>query len=173
MSAFLYGKLPAHGDFVARGLTPDRRDALDDWLAGSLAEAASTLGEGYTEAYEGALPWRFGWGEDGQWAAGALAPSVDSVGRRFPILLGLATDQAAVADAADQVEDLLYTALAQSWTADRLHAAAEALTPEATSGWRAGEGWWTLGADGLIQPQLLGARPEGLVLAMLQRANDA
>lgn len=142
---------------------------IDTWLSASLAEAAATLGDGYAEAFEQAPPWRFAWCDDDHWTAGALAASVDAVGRRFPILLGLATVEAEITDAAERMEALLYRALAENWTADRLLAAAQGEKPEATSQWRAGEGWWTLGAEGSIDAQLVGARPAGLMLAMLSR----
>ena len=44
---FLFGKLPAHGDFVARGLTPDAQAAWDDWASAGLERAMSELGEAF------------------------------------------------------------------------------------------------------------------------------
>lgn len=70
------GKLPFHGDFVARGVTGRERDLLDKWLATSMAIASEQLGEKFDEAFDAAPPWRFAWDEDG-WTAGALVPSVE------------------------------------------------------------------------------------------------
>ena len=121
MSAFLHGKLPAHGDFVSRGLAPDERDLVDGWLAASLASARDALGAGFEAAFDAAPPWRFAWRDGARWTAGALAPSADAVGRRYPILIGrrdlLATDVHAGTAALDQ---LLYAAIAEGWDADRL-----------------------------------------------------
>lgn len=168
IAARIWGKLPAHGDFVARGLAADARDALDRWLATSLAAARGVLGEACDEIYDRAPPWRFAWRGDGDWSAGAIAPSVDGVGRRYPLLVavdGLADTQ--VEDGAGRAERLLYDALASGWDADRLHAALGALTPEAAGAWRRGEGWWTLGTPGSTPRHLAGARPPELMRAVL------
>lgn len=174
MTALLFGKLPAHGDFVSRGLDPDTRDALDRWLAGSLAAAKAACGPAFEELYEQAPPWRFAWASGDEWTAGAMALSVDGVGRRYPILLaldGLAETQ--VEAAADAAENLIYDALAEGWDADRLHAAGAATVPEETDPWDGGEGWWTLGAERFNESYLPGARPAGLMAAVLTRDETA
>lgn len=169
--ALLWGKLPAHGDFVARGLQPAERDALDHWLAGSLAVARQNTADAFEDLYDEAPPWRFAWREDGGWTAGAMAPSTDGVGRRYPILIalgGLVGDQ--VEHAADLAENTLYDALAENWDADRLHAAAAALMPEPLMTWGGGEGWWTLGAERFNETALVGARPAELMSVVLTPA---
>ena len=174
LTALLFGKLPAHGDFVSRGFDPATRDALDQWLAGSLAEARVGCGEAFEELYEEAPPWRFAWASGDKWAAGAMALSVDGVGRRYPILLaldGLADTQ--VEAAADVAENLIYDALAEGWDADRLHTAGAEAVPEETDPWEGGEGWWTLGAERFNERYLLGARPAGLMAAVLTRDEAA
>ena len=169
--ALLWGKLPAHGDFVSRGIEPATRDELDGWLAGSLAQARAAVGEAWEDRYDEAPPWRFAWAEGERWTAGALAPSADGVGRRYPILIALrGLDGAQVEHAADLAENLLYDALGEEWDADRLHAAILALSPEPLMAWAGGEGWWTLGAQGFNEAWLVGARPAGLMSAVLTRA---
>lgn len=166
MSAKLFGKLPSHGDFVARGFTRDERDALDSWLSRSLADARTTLGGKFENAYEQAPPWRFAWSEGDRWTAGAMAASVDAVGRHFPILFAfedLTGEQ--VEHAAAQAEGLLYDALAGGWDADWLHAAPAEIAADAS--WAGGERWWTLGGEGFTERHLKGARPAGLLVAML------
>lgn len=171
MSAFLHGKLPAHGDFVARGLEPAARDALDAWLTASLAEARDVLGERFEQGFDAAPPWRFAWRGDEGWTAGAIAASVDGVGRRYPILLGRARlREDEVASAAAQAEGLLYDALAEAWDADRLQAAALALA--LPSGEPQAEAWWTVDAGGSTVRRLAGARPDGLWTAMLTINGD-
>lgn len=173
MSAFLHGKLPAHGDFVSRGLPPGKRDVLDAWLAESMAQARADLGDRFDAAWQQAPPWRFAWRDGNGWTAGALAASVDRVGRQYPLLLGtghLTDDQ--VGSAVQAVEALLYEALAQGWDADRLHAAA--LTVEASAGeaWGSDEGWWTVDAEDLAAVRLGGAHPVGLMMAMLSKRHE-
>lgn len=91
-SAFAFGKLPTHGDFVARGLSGPERDAWDAWTSAGLEEARAILGADFEGRHDAAPPVRFSFGAgrfgDG-WQVGALAPSVDSAGRRFIILLGV------------------------------------------------------------------------------------
>jgi type VI secretion system protein ImpM len=166
--AWLFGKLPAHGDFVSRGIAPDERDALDLWLAGSLAQAREALGYDFDDLYEEAPPWRFAWAHPDGWTAGAMALSVDGVGRRYPILVAHAgVDADGVEGAADLAENLLYEALGGGWDADRLHGAVAAATPESLGTWEGGEGWWTLGAERFNESYLVGARPTGLMTAVL------
>lgn len=169
--ALLFGKLPAHGDFVGRGIDPHDRDALDRWLAASLAEARARLGDAFDDLYEEAPAWRFAWADPAGWSAGAMALSVDSVGRRYPILIaltGLAGDQVEAAAAA--AENLIYDALEGGWDADRLHEAAARTTPEPMTTWEGGEGWWTLGGARFNESYLVGSRPTGLLTTLLTPA---
>ncbi len=112
VTAVLFGKLPAHGDFVARGCSPDERAALDTWLTASLAEAQGRYGADFAGRFDTALPWR----GEGVGTVGVIAASQDAAGRRYPLVLLCA--------APVEVEDLVYTAIAERWDADRLVAAA-------------------------------------------------
>lgn len=114
MSAIVFGKLPAHGDFVARGLTAAQRSALDAWLSESLADARAAYPD-FEARFDQALPWRC----TGTGVAGAIAASQDGAGRRFPLLILTDADEAAA-------EDLLYAAITQRWDADQLSQAGAA-----------------------------------------------
>ncbi|QNQ09573.1 type VI secretion system-associated protein TagF [Sphingomonas alpina] len=154
----LFGKLPAHGDFVARGFTHDQREQIDAWLSPSLAQARADLGEAFADTFDRALPWRC----EGNGIAGAVAASQDALGRRFPILL-LIGDPAAAA----RCEALLYAAIGERWEADRLVReagdAADALVIHAA------DRWWS--ADGDTEAATLdGACPPILMSAMLTRS---
>jgi type VI secretion system ImpM family protein len=151
--AFLFGKLPRHGDFVARGLTAQSREAWDGWLTSSLAQSREELGEGFEAAHESAAPWRFvrppgSFGSAGQ--AGALAPSIDSAGRRFFIVVGGEAPPArAEAGIAEQMEGLIYRAFEERLDADAMASAAQALL-DGAAGDAAGaprERWWTAEVD--------------------------
>lgn len=175
-AAFLWGKLPAHGDFVARGLSAEQQEQLDQWLSAGLAEAREKMGAEFDPAYDSAPPWRFVVpGPDG-WRAGALAPSMDSVGRRYPLMVGLdglAEDDAPVAAAA--CEDALFQAIAEGWSADRLAEALPAmpaddlLEPVRPDG----ADWWTLGDEHHEPKALSGEQPPALVDHLLQRPAEA
>lgn len=136
----IFGKLPTHGDFVARGVSAARRERLDAWLSASLAGARSRFGEGLGARYDTAQPWRFAHPDGAAWLGGALTPSVDAAGRRFPLYVAhpAATD-ALAAGAAAQCEDLVYAAFEGGWTVDRLYAALSDLTPGEDDVRR---GWW-------------------------------
>ena len=166
VSAFLFGKMPAHGDFIARGLAAEERDALDLYLSAELAAARETLGDSFEERFDSAPPWRFAWAGE-TWTAGAVASSVDSVGRRFPLLVGRTeVEPGAVAAMAEACEQAIYDAFDQSWTADDLAAAVDALESAESDG-RPAESWWTFGGEGFDESSLSGARPAGLLTAML------
>ena len=98
--AVIFGKLPSHGDFVYRGLGDAARAAWDEWASAGLAEADAELGEGFEAAHDTAPPWCFisGPGLLGEgWRVGAFAPSADSAGRRFVIVVAI--DDLSLADA--------------------------------------------------------------------------
>ncbi len=89
-SAGFYGKLPARGDFVRAGLPRDFVDPWDAWSQRMMAGSREALGEAWTEAWLQAPIWRFALppGLCGSGAAlGLWLPSVDSVGRFFPLTL--------------------------------------------------------------------------------------
>jgi type VI secretion system protein ImpM len=85
-----YGKLPSHGDFVSRHLPGHFIDAWDRWLQQVLASSRTQLAEQWLDYYTSMPVWRFGLasGIIGRecWA-GVLMPSVDRVGRYFPLTL--------------------------------------------------------------------------------------
>lgn len=112
MGAIVFGKLPAHGDFVARGVSGQVRAALDDWLSASFAQAQAVYGDTFTDRFDQAQPWRC----SGDGVVGAIAASQDGAGRRFPLLV-LARGEQSLADMA---EDHLYAAITEGWDADRL-----------------------------------------------------
>jgi len=83
-----FGKLPSSGDFVTRRVHPSFIERWDAWLNAMLAGSRERLGAGWRETFLSAPAWRFVLapgviGADG-WA-GVIMPSVDSVGRYFPL----------------------------------------------------------------------------------------
>ena len=86
----LFGKLPSRGDFVTRRLDPACRDALDTWLQASILTSRRVLGDAWLRAYLNAPIWRFACpaGACGDAPmAGVMMPSLDRVGRYFPLVL--------------------------------------------------------------------------------------
>lgn len=170
----LFGKLPAHGDFVSRGFNASERDSLDAWLATSLSDARDALGdEAFADRYDSAPPWRCVVPGDADGAtAGALAPSIDAAGRRYPIFLALDVDRARALDAADRCEALLYDALAARWDADTVVAHAAAVQLADSPDYEGSAKWWTLGGEGFAPADLAGGRPTSLMRALLERGEE-
>ena len=122
-----YGKLPANGDFVTRRLPPSFIEPWDAWLNAMLAGSRERLGAAWRDAFLSAPAWRFvlAPGVVGQqgWA-GLIVPSVDSVGRYFPITVASALPSSSM----DPVTTVVR---AHNWYAEVEPVAYAALSPEA------------------------------------------
>src|SRR5919107_2608227 len=86
----VFGKLPSRADFLSRGLPASFTDPWHTWLVRGLAAARERMAERFEPAYMAAPVWRFvvpphACGPDP--AAGVILPSVDAVGRLFPLTL--------------------------------------------------------------------------------------
>ena len=88
-----YGKVPSLGDFTFRRLPRSFIAPWDRWLQQSIARSQEQLGTHWLDAYLISPIWRFALspGTCGSEAwIGVLMPSVDKVGRYFPLTLGAA-----------------------------------------------------------------------------------
>ena len=123
---FVFGKLPAHGDFIMRGLTQASRQVWDDWASDVMQAMRDQAGESFEAWHDAAPPWRFVVGGGvlaADWSIGAVAPSIDSAGRRFMVVLGVQglTPAGAVSLAlpvAETLEQLIYHTLGSGLDAD-------------------------------------------------------
>ncbi len=88
-----YGKILSHGDFINRRLPNHFIDTWDRWLQAAIARGAELLAEEWLDRYLRAPIWRFALGSgvcgETPWL-GVLMPSVDKVGRHFPLTIGMA-----------------------------------------------------------------------------------
>lgn len=122
-----FGKVTSHGDFVARRLPPSFQLPWDEWLQAGLRESRLALGPAWLPTYLSSPIWRFALapgvcGEQG-WA-GLLMPSVDKVGRHFPLTLAAPlTGAATTLDCAmhghswyDSLEDLALSSLGEDFS---------------------------------------------------------
>jgi len=122
----VFGKLPAHGDFVRRALPRSFVAPWDDWLSRGIAAAREAMGEGWETAWDSAPVWRFrlapgACGPDA--AVGVVATSADTVGRRFPLTLAAVLPTAALPPPEDwfmALEDAILRARAGEVDADAL-----------------------------------------------------
>ncbi len=85
-----YGKLPCRGDFLQRRAPPVFVDVWDEWLQAGLQASREQLGDAWLDRYLTGSVWRFVLAPgvcDGGVYAGILVPSVDRVGRYFPLTI--------------------------------------------------------------------------------------
>ena len=122
MTCGLFGKLPGKRDFIALNAPTAFLSAYERWLQGGLTASRVELGGGWQDAFLNAPIWRFWFGSAfcGTTVAGAFMPSVDGIGRYFPLtVFALASPGAAIPppelDPQDawfaQAEDFLLRAL--------------------------------------------------------------
>ena len=129
-----YGKLPSLGDFASRRLPVEFVKRWDAWLQDVVPAARATLGDGWLDTYLTMPIWRFTFlpglvGSSG-WA-GVLMPSIDQVGRHFPLTIAMEVPtHAAAAHAVFEganwfasLEDAALTVLDPTRTADDLDGA--------------------------------------------------
>lgn len=125
-----YGKLPTSGDFVTRRLPPAFIEPWDAWLNAMISGSREQLGDAWRDAFLSAPAWRFvlapGVIGVNAWA-GLIVPSVDSVGRYFPLTVASALP----ARSMDPVATLVR---AHNWYAEVEPVVSVALTPDAELG---------------------------------------
>jgi type VI secretion system protein ImpM len=90
-----YGKVPTHGDFVTRGLPRSFIEPWDLWLQEAILTSRQQLGESWLNHYLTSPLYHFALspgicGNSG-WI-GVLMPSVDRIGRYYPMTIGLMTN---------------------------------------------------------------------------------
>lgn len=86
----IFGKLPAHGDFILRNLPMSFTSPWDEWLQRAVHGSRETMGPPWLDYYLTSPIWRFALSSgvlDANIWIGILVPSVDSVGRYFPLTL--------------------------------------------------------------------------------------
>lgn len=84
----LFGKLPQKRDFVSYGVPHQVLGPLETWLQSAVAASRAELAGRWEKFYLVAPIWRFwiGPGVLGAACAGSLMPSVDRIGRYFPLM---------------------------------------------------------------------------------------
>ena len=86
----IFGKHPGFADFVEAGFSESVTTKLSTWLDTSLTEIRKMCGSDWNDFWDSAQALRFqiGRGVLGVGVAGILQPSRDSIGRRFPLIIG-------------------------------------------------------------------------------------
>ena len=170
-----YGKLPARGDFVGRGLPRRWRNDWDDWLQRGLALAAARLeGAVLRERLRAFAPWRYLAlpGPDEIWC-GIMVASHDRVERAFPLTLAERLDgPASPGESAARLASLLGAAAEGP---EALEAAIAALPPRSGEAFHPTEAWppqpaslwWPLDAAPDVIPRTATWPPEPALLLEL------
>ena len=128
-SAGWYGKIPVTGDFITRRIPSAFSESWDRWLQSAIAGSRERLSGRWRDAFLSMPVWRFvlspGMLTPNAWA-GIMAPSVDAVGRYFPL---------AVASALPSVSlDIVGTLIAaETWFDEIESIALSAIAPAADS----------------------------------------
>ncbi|VXB63649.1 type VI secretion system-associated protein TagF [Massilia sp. 9I] len=124
-----FGKVSTHGDFVSRRLPAHLVQAWDGWLQECIQASQVKLGPAWLERYLNSPVWRFAIapgviGPEG--IGGVMMPSVDRVGRYFPLMLAAVGAPPLLdwlhgqASWYDAIEDLARESLDPAFTLERL-----------------------------------------------------
>lgn len=159
-----FGKLPTRGDFVRSGLSPALVSAWDGWLQSVLpARSAPWPADDATRPC-----WRFALMAEScgpSDVSGVVLPSLDRVGRRFPLLL--AVEGGTASDAVlDDLEQLGGEAVAGGLQPDDLASRLARLPPIEPFSWSGGttsSRWWR--SDGSTMIRCGQAMPNAAVFA--------
>jgi type VI secretion system protein ImpM len=131
MSPGYHGKLPSRGDFVGAGLSTPLVTAWNNWIGACLLDSRTVFGDEWIGLWLVAPVWHFALppGQLGPLTtSGIMLPSVDKVGRYFPLLLAV---EGATADRPTHalLETHARTALELDWTPNQLANALALLPP--------------------------------------------
>jgi type VI secretion system protein ImpM len=105
MPCGLYGKLPMKRDFISVSTPQAFLERWEPWIQGGIAASRVALGAQWQDIFLRAPIWRFWLGAEicGRPAMGSFMPSVDGVGRFFP-LTAFACGDAGAAFPAPQID---------------------------------------------------------------------
>src|SRR6476620_7125206 len=134
-----FGKIPCLGDFASRRLPDEFITPWDRWLQSSLIASRQQLGDGWLDVFLKSPMWRFALapGVCGEQAwAGLLLPSVDKVGRYYPLTFalpapaqsGLLLDLLKAQDWYSALEDVALSALNVDFSVEQLERALSEIT---------------------------------------------
>jgi len=142
MRCGLFGKLTAKRDFIALFAPRAFLDAWEPWMQSGISASRDTLSSDWQAAFLSAPIWRFWLGPEicGATVAGVFMPSLDGVGRYYPLTLFAYADPGQTIappdiDAQNEwyhaAEDYLLTTLDKEASFERTTSALDQLPPPA------------------------------------------
>ena len=139
MRCGLFGKIGAKRDFIAIATPRSFLEVWEPWVQAAMSASRHQLGSSWQEAFLTAPVWRFWLGAAicGTTVAGAIMPSLDGVGRYYPLTLHAVMDRDAAlppphVDLQDEwfghVESFLLSTLDRAATFEQISDALDRLT---------------------------------------------
>lgn len=139
-----FGKIVNQGDFIARHLPSDFVAAWDKWLQACMQASRDRLGHAWLDFYLTSPLWHFfireGVLNDAAWT-GVIMPSMDRVGRYYPLTIATIAESGDVALALErrsiwhaQVERLALSTLNGTVTPEKLMASLLQMSSAETTG---------------------------------------
>lgn len=134
----IFGKLPQQGDFISQFLPSELTEYWHSWLQSCLSVSREQLEHDWLDTYLTSPVWRFAISGQVLWQkpmVGVMIPSVDEIGRYFPLTVAHAGDAEPWAAYLhgeswfDQAQDLALSALDESTSYEQFIGALEALEP--------------------------------------------
>jgi len=136
MTCGLYGKVRSKRDFIALAVPREFLEVWEPWLQTSVSTSQHHLSHRWRDAFLSAPIWRFWLGAElcGRTVAGAIMPSLDGIGRYFPLTLAARSGEGTAIPPPEldgmeawfeAAESLLLGALDQDRTFEALAAALE------------------------------------------------
>jgi type VI secretion system protein ImpM len=165
-----YGKIPGAGDFIARRVPAAFSEPWDRWLQVAIEGSKQRLGTEWRDNFLSMPAWRFVLGPhiagSSAWA-GLMMPSVDAVGRYFPLTVASALPSAGLDVAAtllragrwfDEIETIALEAIAPR---------ADTAAVDAALAKRRFEARWLAGPEaGDVTVPIRGSRPQMLCVGL-------
>ncbi len=140
MRCGLFGKLSAKRDFIALATPRSFLEVWEPWLQACLSASRHQLGDNWQQAFLTTPVWRFWLGAAicGTPVAGAIMPSLDGIGRYYPLTLHAMADPGQPFASPDidiqddwfgRAENFLLSTLDRDATFEAISAALDGLAP--------------------------------------------
>lgn len=174
-----FGKLPKRGDFISSALPRSFQDKVENWVRGGFIVAQKN--PNWHAGYLSSPIWQFaaapGFFDNNAWC-GIIMPSVDSVGRNFPMIIAMQSDAVRL-DIMQTAQNLAQEALrdnidVEAWESEviGLGSLDVADGPTRFCSPPAGAYFQVMGYDGDVQTKLLEHNADPNVYAKLIGANE-
>lgn len=183
MRCGMFGKLAAKRDFIAQYAPRAFLDVWEPWMQSSMSASRQTLRASWQEAYLTAPIWRYWLGPEicGAAVLGAFMPSLDGVGRHYPLTVFASTGPDAQIPPPDidvqdgwfaAAEAFLLATLDRDASFEQISGTLEQFPPPTAPADTAIPAGFVVLADGALGAPAVGSGFEGL-FSDLRRANFA